>query len=116
MPIQIHMGASLIEGTTLNLSEHGMYMFTASNLSVGCDIEIVFRPPGEKQQVRVSATVRRKVVYLYGIEFLSKKTQPDESATDRSPKVTPYRSKGSAIPLDLSPAPPSTTDSIEKDS
>ena len=69
------MGAALIEGTTLNLSDHGMYMFTAANLPAGGDIEIVFRPPGEKQLVHASAVIRRKVVYLYGIEFLNKQTQ-----------------------------------------
>jgi PilZ domain-containing protein len=77
-PVHILMGKSRIEGTTLNLSEHGMYMFTASDIALGSEIEIVFRPPGEKETVQLSAVVRRKVVYLYGIEFLSNGSQPSE--------------------------------------
>ncbi len=58
-----------------------MYLFTAANLPVGDDIEVVFRPPDEKKLLHLSAIVRRKVVYLYGIEFLDKKPQ---AAGDRS--------------------------------
>lgn len=65
------MGKSLIEGTSLNLSDHGMYLFTAANIPLGSDIEIVFRPPEEKKPIQVSAIIRRKVVYLYGIEFMN---------------------------------------------
>jgi hypothetical protein len=75
-PVHIFMGASRIEGTALNLSDHGMYLFTASNIPSGSEIEIVFCPPEEKESVRVSAVIRRKVVYLYGIEFLDKQSHP----------------------------------------
>ena len=71
LPVQIRMGKALIEGTTLNLSDHGMYLFTAANIALDSKIEIVFRLPEEKELVQVSAVVRRKVVYLYGIEFLN---------------------------------------------
>ena len=72
------MGHSRIEGTTLNLSEHGMYMFTAADIALGSEIEIVFRPPRQKEPVQLSAIIRRKVVYLYGIEFLNNGSQPFE--------------------------------------
>jgi hypothetical protein len=78
LPVQIGMGKSLIEGTSLNLSEHGMYLFTAAHIPLGSNIEIVFCPPEEKSPVHVSAIVRRKVVYLYGIEFLTEPTQPED--------------------------------------
>lgn len=88
------MGKSRIEGTALNLSEHGMYLFTASNIPAGSEIEIVFCPPEQKEPLRVSAIIRRKVVYLYGIEFLDKTTHfgdaqdfvqsPDEAGIDGS--------------------------------
>lgn len=72
MPIQIRLGKSRMDATSLNLSDHGMYMFTAANLPLGSELEIVFRSPGENSLILASAVVRRKVVYLYGIEFLSK--------------------------------------------
>ncbi len=77
-PVHILMGKSRIDGTTLNLSEHGMYLFTATNLPVGAEIELEFRPPNEKKLIQASAIIRRKVVYLYGIEFLNKRTQVSE--------------------------------------
>jgi len=80
-PIQIHLGKSRIDGTTLNLSEHGMYMFTAADIPLGSEIKLVFRPPDEKILVAASAIVRRKVVYLYGIEFQSKTIHPLDHAT-----------------------------------
>ena len=81
MPIQIHLGNSRIEGTTLNLSEHGMYMFTAADLPLGSEIQLVFRPPDEANLVVASAIVRRKIIYLYGIEFQRKTLHPLEHAT-----------------------------------
>jgi hypothetical protein len=83
------LGKSLIEGTTLNLSEHGMYLFTAANLLSGAEIEVVFQPPAEKGLLRASAIVRRKVVYLYGIEFLNKRMhRPDDRRLSHSPGET----------------------------
>ena len=81
MPIQIHLGQSRIEGTTLNLSDHGMYMFTAADIPLGSEIRLLFRPPDEKNLVEASAIVRRKIVYLYGIEFQSKTVHPLDHAT-----------------------------------
>jgi hypothetical protein len=74
-PVHILMGKSRIEGTTLNLSEHGMYMFTAANIALGSEIEIVFQPPEAEEPLQVSAIIRRKVVYLYGIEFVDRTDQ-----------------------------------------
>ncbi|MGE5113046.1 MAG: PilZ domain-containing protein [Acidobacteriaceae bacterium] len=89
LPVHIYMGKSLIEGTTLNLSEHGMYLFTAANIPFDAKIEVVFRPPSEKETVRASAMVRRKVVYLYGIEFLNKRAQrAEEQSLLQSPGET----------------------------
>ncbi len=80
IPVHILAGKSRIEGTTLNLSDHGMYLFTAANLPLEGEIQISFCPPGEKQSVQVCAVIRRKVVYLYGIEFVDEKTKQAEDS------------------------------------
>jgi hypothetical protein len=49
-------------------------MFAATNLAVGTAIEVEFRPVGEKASVCACAIVRRKAVYLYGMEFLDEIT------------------------------------------
>ena len=84
-PVHILMGKSRIEGTTLNLSEHGMYMFTAANIPLGSELEIVFQPQEEEEPVQVSGIVRRKVVYLYGIEFLD----PTDQSSFRPGTIAP---------------------------
>ncbi|MDT8070430.1 MAG: PilZ domain-containing protein [Terriglobia bacterium] len=91
LPIHILMGKSRMEGTTLNLSDHGMYLFTAANISLGSEIKILFRPPAEKETIQLSAIVRRKVVYLYGIEFIdcSKSVAPQVTAGKITPDSRP---------------------------
>jgi hypothetical protein len=51
-----------------------MYLFAAANLSVGTRIEIVYRPPGRKKTVCTCGIVRRRAVFLYGVEFLNDDT------------------------------------------
>ncbi len=53
---------------TINVSEHGMYLFAATNLSLGTTIEVALRHSG-RTNFWGSGIVRRKALYLYGIEF-----------------------------------------------
>jgi hypothetical protein len=48
-----------------------MYVFAAANLSLGDEVEIAFRPPDKKKVIHTSGIVRRRAVYLFGIEFLN---------------------------------------------
>jgi PilZ domain-containing protein len=70
LPVRMLVAGSRIDGVSINLSKHGMYVFAATNLSVGTEIEVTFRQPERKKLVLISGIVRRKAVYLYGIEFL----------------------------------------------
>jgi hypothetical protein len=69
VPVLIRNGGSSIDGFSINISEGGVYLFAAANLSLGTQIEIEFRPPGRKRLVRALGIVRRRALYLYGIEF-----------------------------------------------
>jgi PilZ domain len=71
VPVRIRMGWLRVDGMTINVSEHGVYLFAATNLSVGTEIEIVYRPPGRKKSVCAHGIVRRRAVFLYGVEFLN---------------------------------------------
>jgi hypothetical protein len=71
LPVRIRTGNLRVDGVTINVSEHGMYLFTATNLSLGTEIEIAFRSSDNKNLIHASGIVRRKAVYLYGIEFLN---------------------------------------------
>ena len=71
MPVHIERNGAQIAGVTINVSEGGMYVFAAAKLSLGDEVEIAFRPPEKKKVVRASGIVRRRAVYLFGIEFLN---------------------------------------------
>jgi len=68
------MGGLRVDGMTINVSEHGVYLFAATNLSVGTEIEIVYRPLGRKTSVCAHGIVRRRAVFLYGVEFMNNGT------------------------------------------
>jgi hypothetical protein len=52
---------------SINISEGGIYLFAAANLSLGMQIE--FRPPGSKR-IRTYGSVSRRALYPYAIKFL----------------------------------------------
>ena len=70
IPVRIQLGALHVDGMTINVSEHGMFLFAAINLSTGTEIELAYCPPWENSTVHARAIVQRKAVYLYGLEFL----------------------------------------------
>jgi hypothetical protein len=74
VPIRIHAGELRVEGVTINVSEHGIYLFAAANLGVGTQIEIAYRPPRANKTICACGIVRRRAVFLYGIEFLNDNT------------------------------------------
>ncbi|HEX8711588.1 MAG TPA: PilZ domain-containing protein [Terracidiphilus sp.] len=82
VPIVIRHRGSRIDGVSINIGNGGMYLFAAAHLSLGAQIEIEFRPPDEEQLVCVCGTVRRRALYLYGIEFLA-----DDAAAARGRAV-----------------------------
>jgi hypothetical protein len=71
VPVLILHRGSRIDGHSINISEGGMYLFAAAHLPPGTLIEIEFRTPHGKEVVRACGAVRRRALYLYGIEFLS---------------------------------------------
>jgi hypothetical protein len=78
VPVVIRNGGLPVDALSINISEGGIYLFAAANFSVGSQIEIEFRAPGSKHLVRTSGTVRRRAVYLYGIEFLNVAAPTDD--------------------------------------
>ncbi len=85
VPVLIRNDGLRIEGLSINISEGGIYVFAAAKLAVGTQIDLEFRLPNSKQAVRTCGTVRRRAVYLYGIEFSKEDIAP---ARERSIKET----------------------------
>jgi hypothetical protein len=67
--IRLLTPATEIHGFGITVSEGGMYLFAVANLPVGSNVKIEFKRPHSQELVRVSATVRNRAVYLYGLEF-----------------------------------------------
>jgi hypothetical protein len=60
-----------VNGRGVRLSEGGICLFAAANLPVGSDIDVEFNNPRTDEPVRVRGKLRKRSVYLYGVEFLS---------------------------------------------
>lgn len=58
-----------MEALGVNISDVGMCLFTVANLPLGSQVQIEFLPPRCTDPLRISATVRHRALYLYGIEF-----------------------------------------------
>jgi len=80
--VQIFTGSARIDALGINLSDVGMGLFTLANLPLGSQIQVEFLPPGGKERVRISGTVRYRALYLYGIEFMKDADQDQVSQTD----------------------------------
>lgn len=69
---------TVVDGRGVRLSEGGICLFAAANLSVGSQVKVEFKNPRTAEPVRVRGKVRNRTVYLYGVEFF-----PDESEARR---------------------------------
>jgi PilZ domain len=69
--VQVFTGSAQVDALGINCSDVGMCLFAITNLPLGSQIQVEFLPPRRKERVRVCGTVRRRALYLYGIEFLA---------------------------------------------
>ena len=69
-PVVICYYGARIDAISINISDSGMFLFAAAHLPVGAEIEIEFHVSGEKQSVSRIASIRRRSLYLYAVEFL----------------------------------------------
>ena len=80
VPVVINHAGSRIDGFSINICEGGMYLFSAAEFEVGSEIEVDFHLPDGKG-VRAFGTVRRRALYLYGIEFIREDAAATRSVT-----------------------------------
>ena len=80
--VDVLSGSVTMNGLSVNLSDQGMCLFLMANLPIGSQIEVGFFVPRAQAPVRISAVVRYRVLYLYGIEFLGA-TQSSEAGLNR---------------------------------
>jgi c-di-GMP-binding flagellar brake protein YcgR len=67
--------ATVVNGRGVRFSEGGICLFAAANLPVGSQVKVEFKTPHTHEPVRVRGKVRNRSVYLYGVEFLSDKSE-----------------------------------------
>jgi PilZ domain len=89
VPVLIRHRGSRINGHSINISEGGMYLFAAAHVAPGTLVEIEFRPPDSKELVRATGAVRRRALYLYGIEFLSDDATTRERTSAQTENAMP---------------------------
>lgn len=74
-PVDHSAHKTVVDGRGVHFSEGGLCLFAAANLPVGGHIKVEFRNPHTDEPVRVRGKVRNRSVYLYGVEFLSDKSE-----------------------------------------
>jgi hypothetical protein len=67
--------ATVVDGRGVRFSEGGICLFAAADLPVGSQVKVEFRTPRMDEPLRVRGKVRNRSVYLYGVEFLSEKSE-----------------------------------------
>ena len=65
----------VVDGRGVRLSEGGLCLFAAANLPLGSQVNVEFPSPVGHEPVRVRGKVRNRMVYLYGVEFLSERRE-----------------------------------------
>ena len=73
-PIRLLTQKVSIDGRGVTMSEGGMCLFALVNLGIGTPVEVEFMDPQSHELVRAHGAVRNRAAYLYGIEFLVKRT------------------------------------------
>ena len=66
---------TVVNGRGVHFSEGGICLFAAANLPVGSQVKVEFKTPHADEPVRIRGKVRNRSVYLYGVEFLSDKSE-----------------------------------------
>ena len=66
---------TVVNGRGVQFSEGGICLFAAANLPVGSQVNVEFKSPNGNEPVKVRGKVRNRSVYLYGVEFLSDKSE-----------------------------------------
>jgi hypothetical protein len=60
----------IFDARGISLSEGGMALFAGAELRLGDQVGVEFTPAYSAPPVRVDATIRNRVGYHYGVEFL----------------------------------------------
>jgi PilZ domain len=66
---------TVVDGRGVRFGEGGICLFAAANLPVGSQVKVEFKTPHTDVPVKVRGKVRNRSVYLYGVEFLSEKSE-----------------------------------------
>lgn len=88
--VRVFTKSGCLEALGINISDHGMCLFTLANLPVNSQIQLEFLPPQCPKRMRISGTVRHRALYLYGIEF--------QASPDQNPKHWEDRGAGAERP------------------
>ncbi|MGH9502935.1 MAG: PilZ domain-containing protein [Terriglobales bacterium] len=92
-PVDRSADKTVVDARGVHFSEGGLCLFAAADLPVGSQVKVEFKNPATDEPVRVRAKVRNRSVYLYGVEFLSDKSEDRKQLSRLSAKL-----RGSSLP------------------
>jgi hypothetical protein len=86
--VSVFTESGRIEALGINLSDVGMCLFTVANLPIDSQIEVELPVPRSQERMRLSAVIRHKALYLYGIEFVDSDGSAGREAAERPQQIT----------------------------
>jgi hypothetical protein len=81
---------TVVNARGVHFSEGDICLFAAANLPVGSQVNVEFKNPNSNEAVKVRGKVRNRSVYLYGVEFVSDKSEDRQQLSRLSAQ---FRSK-----------------------
>jgi hypothetical protein len=86
-PVHPPNEATVVDGRGVRFSEGGICLFAAANLPLGTRVKVEFRTPTGDEPVQIRGKVRNRTVYLYGVEFLSSRSEDRQQLARLSDQI-----------------------------
>jgi hypothetical protein len=82
------------------MSDDGVAIFAGVELAIDSEVQLEFTPPFNKGPLRVRAIVRNRREYVYGLEFLPRDVDEEQTLQTLKAMLLPTGSKAEGSPED----------------
>lgn len=90
----------LVDARFRDVSQDGVAIFAGTELNVDSEIQLEFTPPFNSRSLRVRAVVRNRRGYVYGLEFLPRDSEEEETLLKLTAVLLPAGTKAKGTPED----------------
>jgi hypothetical protein len=84
----------LVDGRFRDVSDDGTAIFAGIELAIDSEVQVEFTPPFGQGPLRVRAIVRNRRGYVYGLEFLPRNRDEEQTLRTLKEMLLPMGTKG----------------------